>query len=625
LKLLLLQSFPLPKGLCKAYAYEISSGSLSIFGENTKYEWYLFKKQKNGSWRDVTGTPKIGKSVTYTFHEPVLGNEFELRVFETKSGSFTGTATAKKQIAKLDLVPSSSKTPQIDKVILLNRGSKDVNKASYRDTLVAQAFCTTMFDQEVEFNLWEDDAPEGGHNPTINKNNKTPRIYKARVNEKGIAEVKIPLSSDERIMRQIANKFLMKGNKDEGKNHEYYVTASYHGKIQKASQKNVDVENPDHKKDLPKSQPQVPTKKPEPKKPISQPQKAQPKQNTPKFPATKTSTAPKQADEKARITDAYFVNSQNQKLSAVPIGYHVQVQILSKGMIGKHIQYVVWEYDPLNNDEVYRSGRIEVKGDIITTGGFKITEEIFKKGADWGDAEKQNYFIEVLPLDVSAESKNFGVTDEVGQPMEVVKSPAVVSEQKKQEEQKGICACKQYDLIWGGKVSCDFRKKVVEICTKLWPKKPMEMANGLMAVMYVESATTFSASKIELKPTGKLKSNGKPIFAYRGLTKDEILNLGESFSGAVGLIQFTPVAIDALNKEFSLSLTKRKLALMTEIDQLDYVKKYFKLGSANTKMKTPEDIYLHVFAPKGVGKSEDYVLYEKHINPTEHSPGIALL
>ena len=93
----------------KAYAYEISSGSLSIFGENTKYEWYFVKTQKNGSWRDVTDKPKIGKSVTYTFHEPVLGNEFELRVFETKSGSITETGSAKKQIAKLDIVPSRSK------------------------------------------------------------------------------------------------------------------------------------------------------------------------------------------------------------------------------------------------------------------------------------------------------------------------------------------------------------------------------------------------------------------------------------------------------------------------------------------------------------------------------------
>lgn len=414
----------------KAYAYEISSSSLSIFGDNTKYEWYLFKKQKNGNWRDVTGTPKVGRSVTYTFHEPVLGNEFELRVFETKSESFTETAPAKKQIAKLDLVPSSSKTAQIDKVILLNRGSKDVNKASYRDTLVAQAFCTAMFDQEVEFQLWEDDAAEGGHNPAINKNNRNPRIYKARVNEKGIAETKIPLLSDERILKQIANKYLMKGDKSEGKNHEYYVTASYHGKIQRANQVNVDVANPDYKKEQPKQQtPSIP-KRQDPKKATSQPQKAQPKQNTPKFPATKSSSAQKQTDSQGRIADAYFVNSAGQRLIKAVVGDWVQVRIHTSNMIGKHVQYVVWEYDPLSPDEVSRSGRLEVKEDTITTGGFKITPDIFKEGADVGDSEKQNYFIEVLPLDVSAYSKRFGVSSDGLMEVEKTKSAAVVKGNK---------------------------------------------------------------------------------------------------------------------------------------------------------------------------------------------------
>ena len=59
-------------------------------------------------------------------------------------------------------------------------------------------------------------------------------------------------------------------------------------------------------------------------------------------------------------------------------------------MIGKHVQYVVWEYDRISNDEISRSGRLEVKGDIITTGGFTITEKMFEKGADIGDSESQN-------------------------------------------------------------------------------------------------------------------------------------------------------------------------------------------------------------------------------------------
>ncbi|MGV7557920.1 hypothetical protein PJM25_28995, partial [Mycobacterium kansasii] len=70
--------------------------------------------------------------------------------------------------------------------------------------------------------------------------------------------------SDEKILRQIANQFMMKGDKNEGANHEYYVTASYSGQIQGASQVNVDVANPDYKgqsQNQPKSQPQGHTPK----------------------------------------------------------------------------------------------------------------------------------------------------------------------------------------------------------------------------------------------------------------------------------------------------------------------------------------------------------------------------
>ena len=48
---------------------------------------------------------------------------------------------------------------------------------------------------------------------------------------------------------------------------------------------------------------------------------------------------------------------------------------------------------------------------------------------------------------------------------------------------------------------------------------------------------------------------------------------------------------------------------MGEVNQLNYVKKYFE--DSKNKIKSPEDIYLHVFAPKGVGKADNFVLYEK--------------
>ncbi|WP_281309764.1 CHAP domain-containing protein [Flavobacterium flavigenum] len=200
-------------------------------------------------------------------------------------------------------------------------------------------------------------------------------------------------------------------------------------------------------------------------------------------------------------------------------------------------------------------------------------------------------------------------------PMEFTNSVMKIFVPDAKDEKKGAanCVCKEYDLIWGNKVSCDFRKKVVEISKSLWPNNYKQMASGLMAVMRVETSETFSPSKIEL--VSYVDSKGKKRKKYEGLSKEAINKLDENFNGAVGLIQFTKDAIEALNKENSLSLTKKKLALMTDLDQLEYVKKYFMLYNWYKNLLSPEDIYLQVFAPIGIAKKESYILYEKHEKP----------
>ncbi|PXW13657.1 hypothetical protein C8D70_10861 [Chryseobacterium sp. CBTAP 102] len=409
------------------YTYEIKPSGLS-FGLKGDYEWYLFKKQKNGSWKDITGKPKTGEKVTYNFGEIALGIEFQMKVYEIKKGLLPGLPSTRELAGSCILIPTSNKVPKIDKVVLFNRGAKDVNKASYRDTLIAQAHCIAMFNKEIEFLLWEDDAPGKGHDAGINKNNRHTRSYKARVNEKGIAEVSIPLMSDEKILRQMANQFLMKGDRNEGANHEYYVTATYSGKIQGASQVNVDVANPDHK-GQPQNQP-----KPKP----------QPEKHTPKFPAAQGG-GPKQPDPKGNIIEAVFIDDKGNELSKVPVGDKVRVRIHSKNMVGKHIQYVVWEYDTTSNDEVYRSGNIKIPADVCDTSGFVITKDIFGKGIDSPigdpDSDTQNYFIEIISKDLSAESQKFGVNSEGLMKVEKVKSAAGVQKQPKTDKGCGGKYC----------------------------------------------------------------------------------------------------------------------------------------------------------------------------------------
>ncbi|GJM53353.1 L,D-transpeptidase [Capnocytophaga catalasegens] len=130
------------------------------------------------------------------------------------------------------------------------------------------------------------------------------------------------------------------------------------------------------------------------------------------------------------------------------------------------------------------------------------------------------------------------------------------------------CLCKQYNLIWGNKVSCEFRKKVVEIAKRLG-KDP----NLLMAGMALETGTTFS-------PTA-----GK----------------GSSY---VGLIQFGKDAAKAIGT------TQEKLLKMNDIEQLDYVEKY--LEKNKDKINSLTDFYLSILMPVDVGKGnqKDFVVFD---------------
>jgi hypothetical protein len=69
------------------------------------------------------------------------------------------------------------------------------------------------------------------------------------------------------------------------------------------------------------------------------------------------------------------------------------------------------------------------------------------------------------------------------------------TEKKKEDKKEKKCLCQEYDLIWGAKVSCEFRKKVVEICKDLWPNDYKNMANELMACMYIETAGKFTPNE----------------------------------------------------------------------------------------------------------------------------------
>lgn len=129
-------------------------------------------------------------------------------------------------------------------------------------------------------------------------------------------------------------------------------------------------------------------------------------------------------------------------------------------------------------------------------------------------------------------------------------------------------------IAWGAKVSQTFRDRV------WWIADTLELnPDDLMACMAWESAESF---------------------------RSDIRNAAGS--GAVGLIQFMPATA------VGLGTSTAKLAAMTPEDQLNYVYKYFRPYAG--RLNNLGDIYMAILWPAGVGKSDDYVLWNKVTKPT---------
>lgn len=133
---------------------------------------------------------------------------------------------------------------------------------------------------------------------------------------------------------------------------------------------------------------------------------------------------------------------------------------------------------------------------------------------------------------------------------------------------------KVVQIAWGSKVSPTFKERVLWIADSLGCS-----ADDLMACMAWESAETFRA---------------------------DIKNAAGS--GATGLIQFMP------STARGLGTSTAALAKMTPEDQLRYVYKYFQPYAG--RLNNLGDVYMAILWPKGVGKPDHYVLFDRKRTPT---------
>jgi hypothetical protein len=137
-------------------------------------------------------------------------------------------------------------------------------------------------------------------------------------------------------------------------------------------------------------------------------------------------------------------------------------------------------------------------------------------------------------------------------------------------------------LYFGKRVPPEFRMKVKAICAEL-DINP----DDLMVCMAHETDYTFKAS----------------MRAYNN-------------KYAVGLVQFTPISVKDLNKHEEDPERKKKpltldeLAAMSELTQLDWVQKYFRIR-INTfgPLKTLEDLYASILCPAAVHQPDSFKCY----------------
>ncbi|MBF7092865.1 hypothetical protein IUY40_15120 [Flavobacterium sp. ALJ2] len=303
-----------------------------------------------------------------------------------------------------------------------------------------------------------------------------------------------------------------------------------------------------------------------------------------------------------KIVDTYFVYDGNRvtPFTQVPYGAKVTGVVKTLNMVGKEVVLKVYKKN-------VQHSQLRVKT-IVNNEGVATISFVLNK--NW---QVINPFIDLMDMFyLGMDGFESKLSLENG--LNAVVGSVIKSNMNSKINDAGL------GMIWGGKVSVEFRQKVVAICEQLWEEdKKYEMANALMIAMSVETGETFSSSMIRLTKKG-----------YVGVSKEEHRNNPDLVKGKpIGLAQFTVAAVKSLilnekgileNKKTADAITlkevneyKQKLALLSPEKQLDYVKTYLMLFNNHKKVKRPEDVYMIIFAPAATGKGDDVNIYKKFL------------
>jgi hypothetical protein len=189
----------------------------------------------------------------------------------------------------------------------------------------------------------------------------------------------------------------------------------------------------------------------------------------------------------------------------------------------------------------------------------------------------ENYFIDIKNITKKISDSIGSLGSKIESSLKSIGSPQ--PQPKVSQPIPHLPASPPGSIAWGAKVTPQFKKRIIEICKELGINPDF-----LMSCMALETGETF---------------------------RTDIRN--KKGSGATGLIQFMP------DTAMDYGTTTNKLAKMTPVEQLEYVKKYFMHRKG--KLHTLEDVYMAILYPAAIGKSPNTVLFKAGTKKYDQNDG----
>ena len=344
---------------------------------NMTYRWFIYRPGSEKTL--IPGSNKEGIKVNFSFDDQWKNKTYLIKVFECVKGKtykeLFEAGKLKKELASFEITPKEAVNtkilnPEILKVDHRKMGDGDPNKVSYQDTLLVWAETQGLQNKEITFKLlWNNDK-------------EPKKVFKAKVDNKGRAEVKIPLSTHPDVLDAYVKN---KTSKDKSTEHTFKVEASF-----------------------------------------GEPPKTNGKKAT---------------QVKGEIKDAYFIDKNGEKVTKLKKGDVVRVCIESEGMINKYFQYFILEKDKYTpDDSITSSGVLTFKDDIFIGRPIEIDDEKLLWGGkdrEGEDRYEQDYIIKVKTFKDSKTSKpKTLILEEEKDKTFYSKSPVKVSVREKSEKEK---------------------------------------------------------------------------------------------------------------------------------------------------------------------------------------------